>query len=338
VADDFQQYWLGAYTTLDGGDPALAQLQELPPLGSSVFGLNGPDSKQNQANLYRFLTTSDVLPPATYPQFRSNVAVKVQGPAAYDPPTGSWYAYSQAGNSTYKRLQTTVDLRGKSSGALTFKLSYLTEPDFDYVFVEAHTVGQDDWTTLPDQNGATSNDTGLGCNDQDPFWLNENPFLTHYITRTADPSSDTGFTCTPTGTSGAWNAATGNSSGFGDWNVDLTPFAGRQVELSITYASDPGVQLLGTFLDDVKVTAGGQTLVSTSFEDGTLAPFQVGAPPPGSKQVFKNWVASQSKGFEDGPGVRTRRSLIFGFGVEGVNGAANRAKLLKDGLRALGVP
>ena len=339
VADDFQQYWLGAYTTLDGGDPAAAQLQELPPLGSSIFGLNGPDSKENQANLYRFLTTSDVLPPATYPQFQSNVAMKVQGPAAYDPPTGSWYAYSQTGNSTYKRLQTTVDLRGKASGALAFKLSYLTEPGYDFVFVEAHTVGQEDWTTLPDQNGATSNDTGPGCNDADPFWLNENPFLRHYITRTEDPSSDTGFTCTPTGTSGAWNAATGNSSGFTDWNVDLTPFAGRQVELSITYASDPGVQLLGTFLDDVTVTAGGQTLVSTSFEDGTLAPFHVGTPPEGSKPiVFKNWIASQSKGFEDGPGVRTRRSLLLGFGVEGVNGAANRAKLLKDGLRMLGVP
>ncbi len=23
------------------------------------------------------------------------------------------------------------------------------EPDYDYMFVEAHTVGQDDWTTLP---------------------------------------------------------------------------------------------------------------------------------------------------------------------------------------------
>ena len=28
--------------------------------------------------------------------------------------------------------------------------------DYDYVFVEAHTVGQNDWTTLPDKNGHTS--------------------------------------------------------------------------------------------------------------------------------------------------------------------------------------
>ena len=339
VADDFQQYWLGAYTTLDGGDPGLAELQELPPLGSSLFGLNGSDSKGNQQNLYRFLTTSDILPPATYPQFQSNVAMKVQGPPAYDPPTGQYYVYSQTGNSGYRRLMTTVDLTGKSSGALKFTLSNLTEPGYDFVFVEAHTVGQDDWTTLPDQNGNTSDDTGPGCNDSDPFWLNENPFLRHYITRSPDPdpNSDTGFVCTPTGTSGSWNAATGNSNGFQDWNVDLAPFAGKKVELSITYASDPGVQLLGVFLDDVSVTANGANVFSTSFEDGTLAPFTVGAPPPGSKHIFKNWIATKTLGFEDGPGVRTSRSLLLGFGVEGVNGAPNRSKLLKDGLSMLGV-
>ena len=36
-------------------------------------------------------------------------------------------------------------------------MSYDIEPGFDYVFVEAHHVGQDDWTTLPDANGHTSN-------------------------------------------------------------------------------------------------------------------------------------------------------------------------------------
>jgi hypothetical protein len=334
VSDDFQQYWLGAWSTLDGGDPSAAELQELAPLGSSAFGLNGADSKQNQLNLYRFLTTSDVLPPSTYPQFTSHVAVKVSGPPAYDPPDGSWYAYSERGSSGYKRLQTTVDLTGKSSAALTFKLSHSTEPDFDYVFVEAHTVGQEDWTTLPDANGNTSTDTGGGCPDDDPFWLELHPFLKHYITRSGDATA--GFTCAPTGSSGSWNAATGNSNGFQDWNVDLTPFAGRQVELSITYLTDPAVQGLGTFVDDVKLTANGSTLLATSFEDGTLAPFQAAGPPPGSPRIFRNWTASQSKGFEDGPGVRTDRSLILGFGIEGVTGAAQRGQLVADSLRLLG--
>jgi hypothetical protein len=218
---------------------------------------------------------------------------------------------------------------------VTFKLSHSTEPDFDYAFVEAHTVGQDDWTTLPDQNGNTSNDTGAGCPDNDPFWLELHPFLSHYITRSSDGSG--GFTCTPHGSSGDWNAATGNSNGFHDWNVDLTPFAGRNVELSITYLTDPAVQGLGVFVDDVTVTSNTGTVFTTSFEGGTLAPFAVGDPPPGSPRVFRNWEATKSKGFEDGPGVRTANSLLLGFGVEGVTDAAKRAQLVKDGLNLLGV-
>lgn len=35
--------------------------------------------------------------------------------------------------------------------------------------------------------------------------------------------------------------------------------------------------------------------------------------------------------------MRTSRSLLLAFGAEGVNGAENRSKLLKDGLAMLGV-
>ena len=77
--------------------------------------------------------------------------------------------------------------------------------------------------------------------------------------------------------------------------------------------------------------------MSTGFEDGTLAPFTAAGPPAGSPAIPKNWVASQSKGFEDGPGVRTDHSLILGFGLEGVTGADNRGRVIGDGLRALGV-
>ena len=158
---------------------------------------------------------------------------------------------------------------------MQFALSYDTEPNFDYVFVEAHTVGQDDWTTLPDINGHTSDDTGAGCPDPNPFWLEENPFLRHYITRTETAA---GVECTPTGTSGAWNASTGNSAGYQDWQVDLSAYVGQQVELSITYVTDPAVVGLGAFLDDVSITDGATTLASTSFETDTGGWTVPGAP------------------------------------------------------------
>ena len=81
--------------------------------------------------------------------------------------------------------------------------------------------------------------------------------MTHYVTRTRG-GRDAGVHPTPA-TTGTWNAATGNSGGFQDWKFDLSAYAGKQVELSITYVSDPGFQGLGVFVDDAKVTADGAT-------------------------------------------------------------------------------
>ncbi len=39
----------------------------------------------------------------------------------------------------------------------------------------------------------------------------------------------------------------------------------------------------------------------------------------------------------DGPGVSTRNSLYWGFGLEGVTGAADRAALVHDAMRQFGV-
>ena len=38
---------------------------------------------------------------------------------------------------------------------LQAQLNWSTETGYDHVIVEAHTVGQDNWTTLPDKNGRT---------------------------------------------------------------------------------------------------------------------------------------------------------------------------------------
>ena len=99
---------------------------------------------------------------------------------------------------------------------MSFWTSYNLELDFDYMIVEAHTVGQDDWTTLPDLNGHTSSDLS---NDQScpGGWSNPNdaanvlhPFLTHY--QTFDPATGT---CSPDGNARVeWNAANGSSSGW----------------------------------------------------------------------------------------------------------------------------
>ena len=71
-----------------------------------------------------------------------------------------------------------------AGGDLSFWTSYNTEADWDHLFVEVHTVGQDDWTTLPDMNGHTSQATGESCKQENSGgWRTLHPFLDHYQTQ-----------------------------------------------------------------------------------------------------------------------------------------------------------
>jgi bacillopeptidase F (M6 metalloprotease family) len=80
----------------------------------------------------------------------------------------------------------------------------------------------------------------------------------------------------PTGSTGSWNAASGSSSGWQQWNVDLSAYAGGQVEISLAYVSDWSTQGLGVFLDDIAVSTGqGSTdfesdLGGTGFPEGAV--------------------------------------------------------------------
>ncbi|MDA0179744.1 M14 family zinc carboxypeptidase [Solirubrobacter phytolaccae] len=329
VSNDFVQYYLGAWTaTIAAEEDAVATLPFKGaggPFGTTAFTLNGGDSADNQLLAQTFVTTSTILPQAEFPQFASTRAIGFDRPPAYDPPEGTKYAYAESSDEGYQRLRRTIDLTGATSGALKFKISHDVETEYDYVFVEAHTVGQDDWTTLPDKNGHTTTSVGASC---DIDWDTIHPFLDHYQT---NPTA--GADCTNTGTTGAWNAATGNSDGFQDWEIDLSAYAGKQVEVSITYAQDFSAAGLGVFLDALQVLKNGAVSESNGFEAG-LSPWEAGPPPAGTENDAA-WVARESVGFVDGPGIATDDTLLWGFGLEGITTRAERSAALKDAITYL---
>ena len=329
VSNDFVQYYLGAWTNpvaAQGGDIATLPFKGVGgPFGTAAFTLNGAGSADNQQIVQTFVTTSSVLPVSEFPQFASAAAIGFDRPPAYDPPEGTKYAFAESVDESYQRLRRTIDLTGAASGALKFKMSYDTELDYDYVFVEAHTVGQDDWTTLPDKNGNTSDDIGASC---DIDWNTLHPFLNHYQTNPT-PAAD----CTNHGTTGAWNAATGNSGGFQDWEIDLSAYAGKQVEVSITYAQDFATAGLGAFVDAVQILKNGAVTESTGFETG-LAPWEAGPQPAGTAQDA-TWVGRGAVGFAEGPGIATEDTLLWGFGLEGISTQAERSAALHDALTYL---
>ncbi|CAA9516552.1 MAG: putative zinc-binding carboxypeptidase [uncultured Solirubrobacteraceae bacterium] len=337
ISNDFLQYWLGAY--VPAGAALNEQMKEDPSIGDTLFGLNGPGSVSNAPLLQSFLTTTSLI--STYPafaagtEFGSDRAIAFDRKPSFDPPTGDWYMSSGSANYAYKRLTRTVDLTNREAAELAFKVSFDTEAQYDFVFVEARSVGGSDWKTLPDANGHTGTSVGAGCTESSDYWLSTHPHLREYIVRSATPTTPGGSTyaCGPK-SPGSWNAASGNSAGYQDWRVALNnaDFGGDQIEVSIVYQTDPGTLGLGSWVDDASITSDGETLSQTSFEDG-LGGWTVPGALPGSQGNANDWERAQSIGLVDGPGVRTGHSIMWGFGLEAVDGADKRAALLRNAMR-----
>jgi hypothetical protein len=326
LSDDFFQYYLGAYSRRAVDGPTSFSGRDRLQGADGTFG--GPavaDNPLDEAGT--FAVTSDVLPPEEFPLFRSRAAGSFRGAAggAFDPVEGSWYAGVLHTDDSYARLTRTVDLGDVTAGqtpTLQARLSYDTEEGYDHVVVEAHPVGSDDWTTLPEQGGLTSSAVPLEC--EAGFLLEEHPFLLRYLT-----PGDTA--CTPTGTSGAWNSMTGSSDGWQTARFDLSAYAGQQVEVSISYVSDPASGGTGLVVDDTRLLVGGTTTQSEGFETG-LGPWTIGAPPEGSPTTGSAF--RRSEGLLSAA-VTTRDSVLLGFGVEQLGSRADRARVLGRALARL---
>jgi zinc carboxypeptidase/immune inhibitor InhA-like protein len=342
--NDFLQYWLGGAVYVSGGtstDPdgnILDVLGVSPPFEPLSFALNGPDSAENQYHSATLGITSSILPPDEFPDFASaalGVWDRKGAPGPFQPTSGTQYAFSGADSGAYKRLRQEIDLTGKTSAELQFKTSYLLEADWDFMAVEVHEVGSDNWTTLPDANGHNSQSTGAtaansSCGNGWSAGANPlHPFLGHY--QRLNPADPDG--CDPVGTTGEWWGSTGQSDGWEDWKIDLSAYAGKNIEVAISVITDWGTLDLGVFVDDAKVIVDGATLNETPFEPDFGA-WTVGPAPEQTPNPVDGWAISNEL-FEEAPLVGTPDSVYAAFGFEAINGADSRKAFMEKVLQHL---
>ncbi|GLI27736.1 zinc carboxypeptidase [Agromyces rhizosphaerae] len=327
LADDFAQYWLGGYARFDAGAQEGAT-GIAPPFEGLDVAFGGPAVADNPIDeAGQFVATSDVLPVSDFPDFASEAVATYADP--YAPVEGDYLALAAHVDDGYQRLARTFDLTALAPGdapRFEAQIGFNVENSYDNVIVEVHTVGADDWTTLPDANGNTSTATPAECFAG--FLLDEHPFLEHYVTL--------GIPCLPNGDTGDWNAMTGVTDGFVDVSFDLSAYAGSEIELVVSYVTDPAFGGLGVVLDDTKLVTGVDTVTEAEgFETG-LGAWSVPGAPAGSPGNFGDW--ERSMGFAPiGAVVATDHSLLFGFGLEQLATDEARNEVVGDILSYFGL-
>ncbi|MFI6940808.1 M14 family zinc carboxypeptidase [Streptomyces sp. NPDC050418] len=324
-SDDFAQYYLGAYERLTApGATTFKGDGALKGIDTPVAGAEGnPLDKAG-----RYTVTSDSLPAKDFPLFRSAQAGTYPGVAnPYAPYEGSGMASAVHADRDWQRLTRTIDLTGVTAAdapELRLVMNWNVEPGYDHALLEARTDGGDDWTTLPDKNGNTAQTVPAECGAG--FFMKGHPFLGRYLTRT-------GTTCTAGGTSGAWNSLTGASDGWKPLAFDLSAYAGKKVEVSISNVTDPASGLRGVFVDNAQVMIGGQAAETEGFES-SLGTWAVSAAPAGSPNIVGDWSRTGEL-YRPYAAVTTRDTVLVGLGLEHLPGQATRNQVMGKALAAL---
>lgn len=318
LADDFTQYWMGAYdrnaVTASGISGIADPLTGL----EAVFG--GPATEDNPIDeAGAFTPTSDVLPVDEFPQFESwAAAAYTDPPVEYIPAEGSWVVAASHVDDGYQRLGRTLsvpDLAAGETATFDAQLSFGTEEEYDNVIVEVRPVGTDDWTTLPDLNGGTQSAPPAECGAG--FYIGEHPQLEHYLTIQ-------GGGCLTTGSTGEWHSFTGSSDGWIPVSFDLSAYEGQEIEIVVSYVTDPATGDRGVMIDDVSFTIAGAEVEAEGFEAGLGAWSVLGAPDtsPGNGS---DWERTQPAAYSV---TATPDTLLFGFGLEQLSTDAERAAVV----------
>ncbi|KAA0546382.1 M6 family metalloprotease domain-containing protein [Bacillus sp. BGMRC 2118] len=176
-----------------------------------------------------------LLDQANSPKGTNPVAVKVNLPqkklAIIEPAGGSYQYWGGQQDEIDTTMETTVDLTGKSSATLEFDAWYKIEKDWDFAFVQVSTDSGATWKSIGNANTVSS----------------------------AVPEAYP--TIAP-----ALPGFTGHSEGWTKQQFDLSDYAGQKVQLRFRYITDWGTSEEGFFVDNVKVTADGSSVLTDDAE------------------------------------------------------------------------
>jgi immune inhibitor A len=163
----------------------------------------------------------------------NNDAVRVDLPKKLnvlnEPKDGAFEYYGGKGDEVDHKMVATVDLTGATSAALDFDAWYNMEQEWDFAMIQVSTNGGETWESL-----ASPNTIGTIHPQGYPAIKDNLP----------------GYT--------------GSSNGWIHETLDLSAYAGQEIQLQFRSMSDWATNLDGFFADNVKVTADG----SEVFFDG----------------------------------------------------------------------
>ncbi|HLR63477.1 MAG TPA: immune inhibitor A domain-containing protein [Lentibacillus sp.] len=163
----------------------------------------------------------------------NNDAVRVNLPQKENvlttPASGENAYYGGKGNEVDNKMAATVDLTGVSNATLDFDTWYNIESNWDFAMAQVSTDGGETWESLSSE-------------------------------RTTDVIDPNGYPAIKENLPGY----TGSSDGWVHESIDISEYAGQEIQIQFRSMTDWATNLDGIFFDNVNVTADGEEV----FQDG----------------------------------------------------------------------
>jgi immune inhibitor A len=155
---------------------------------------------------------------------RGKITVKFGGPTSNklistEPHSGRTFWWSDRGDGMDSTLTKALDLRSAADPKLAFWTWFSVEADYDYAYVTVSTDGGAHWSPLKTEASTTADPNGTNLGNG----------------MTGSSSGETAY---------GWKHLT----------ADLSPYAGKQVQLRFEYVTDGNLNLGGFAVDDIEIT------------------------------------------------------------------------------------
>ncbi len=219
-----------------------------------------PDSRATTVHQYAadYIELTNI-PDELSVEFSGSTTVKL---ADTEPYSGRYMWWSNRGDESDMTMTRAFDLSGLERATLQARLWYDIEKDWDYAYIEASTDGGQTWDTLQGQYTTDANPTG-------------NNFGQGYTGMSGHPTARAVRGQGGTLDTGPWLPVpdTLNQEQMPQkpqWipeEIDLTPYAGRQIMLRFEYITDDAVNHPSLFVDDIAIPELGY-LYDAETDDG----------------------------------------------------------------------
>ncbi|MFB5194331.1 immune inhibitor A domain-containing protein [Neobacillus sp. KR4-4] len=241
-ADEPNQYWSIMSSGSWAGKVPGAEPTGFSPYAKQYFQatLGGKWTNPTVVNLEDVTSkgTQFLLDQANSPLGKNNQAIRINLPQKVkhllNPFEGKFSFWGGTGDESDNNMITSVDLTGKTSATLDFDAYYKIEDEWDYAFVQVSEDNGTTWKSLSNANTTSRVVSGV------------------YPTI---PANLPGFT--------------GDSNGWTKQSFDLSAYTGKKIQVKFRYITDWGYNDTGFFVDNVKVTADGSSILNEDGEGAT---------------------------------------------------------------------